>query len=126
MEFVNELVTGAMRPVIHYGSHLLVPLVFAWLLFRAQWKAAALLMIATMAVDLDHLLATPIFDPNRCSIGFHPLHSGWAAVAYGGALLIALPIWLRSGRFWGLMAIAIGGLWHLATDSLDCVLGGTW
>ena len=28
----------------------------------------------TMMVDLDHLIADPIFDPQRC-IGFHPLHS---------------------------------------------------
>ena len=31
-------------------------------------------MIATMLVDIDHLLATPIYDPLRCSIGYHPLH----------------------------------------------------
>ena len=31
-------------------------------------------MMATMLVDLDHLFADPIYDPDRCSIGFHPLH----------------------------------------------------
>ena len=35
-----------------------------------------------MAVDLDHLLADPIFDPHRMSIGFHPLHSYPAIAVY--------------------------------------------
>ena len=30
---------------------------------------------ATMLVDLDHLLATPLYNPDRCSLGFHPLHT---------------------------------------------------
>ncbi|MDA5094722.1 DUF6122 family protein [Aliiroseovarius sp. KMU-50] len=116
-----ELATGPLRPVIHYGSHFLLPVLFAWLVFRSQWKVAALLMIATMAVDLDHFLATPVFDPDRCSIGFHPLHGGWALAAYAAALLAALPL-----RIWWLVALALGSMWHLATDSLDCVLGGIW
>ena len=40
-----------------------------------------------MLVDLDHLLATPIFKENRCSINFHPLHSyvaiGFYAFRFG-------------------------------------------
>jgi hypothetical protein len=28
-----------------------------------------------MSVDLDHLFVTPIFEPERRSIGFHFLHS---------------------------------------------------
>jgi hypothetical protein len=32
-------------------------------------------MLATMLVDVDHLLATPIFQEGRSSIGFHPLHT---------------------------------------------------
>ena len=43
-----------------------------------------------MLVDLDHLLADPIYDPERCSIGFHPLHSIPAIVVY--ALMFALPL----------------------------------
>jgi len=45
-------------------------------------------MVATILVDLDHLLATPIFDPERCSIGFHPLHSIVAIILYACALCI--------------------------------------
>ena len=39
-----------------------------------------IIMVLTIAVDFDHLLADPIFDPNRCGLGFHPLHS-WPAIA---------------------------------------------
>jgi hypothetical protein len=50
--------------------------------FRNIWKKAWLIMLATMLVDLDHLFANPIFDPTRCSIGFHPLHSYPAIITY--------------------------------------------
>ena len=72
-------------------------------------------MVGTMVIDLDHLLANPIFDPNRCGIGLHPLHTHWAGIAYAG--LLAIPSWT-------VRAVAIGCLWHLATDAIDCLLGG--
>jgi len=66
-------------------------------------------MLATMLVDLDHLLATPIFDSNRCSIGFHPLHSYYAIGIY--CIMLVFP----KSR-----VIAIGLLLHMLTDYLDC------
>ncbi len=48
-------------------------------------------MLATMLIDLDHLLADPVYDPARCSIGFHPLHSWWAAAIY--LAMAAVPSW---------------------------------
>ncbi len=65
-----------VRPLVHYGFHLAVPFAFARLLFEREiWLKADLIMLATMLIDLDHLVASPIFDTNRCSIGFHPLHT---------------------------------------------------
>ena len=29
-----------------------------------------IIMVLTIAVDFDNLLADPIFDPNRCGLGF--------------------------------------------------------
>ena len=46
-------------------------------------------MLATWLVDLDHLLAEPVFDPERCSVGFHPLHSGGVIAAF--VALLAVP-----------------------------------
>lgn len=103
------------RTLLHYSFHFLAPILFGYLFWRKDWKLAALLMLSTMAIDLDHLLATPIFDPNRCSIGFHPLHTVWAAIAYLGLLFTPS---------WKLRAIAVGCLFHLFTDSIDCYLGG--
>jgi len=71
-----------LQPIAHYGCHFLLPLVVALLFFKTKWKYAYLIMIGGMLIDLDHLLATPIFDPNRCSIGFHPLHSSFAMLFY--------------------------------------------
>jgi len=89
--------------------HLAVPLVVALWFYRDRWQRAALIMLATMIVDADHLLATPVFDPNRCSIGFHPLHT-WPAIA-----LYALALYPKATRL-----IGIGLLIHMALDQIDC------
>ena len=64
-----------------------------------------------MLIDLDHLLATPIFDPNRCSINFHPLHSYFAIAIYFGMVFI------NKYRI-----LAIGLMLHILADSADCLL----
>jgi hypothetical protein len=63
-----------------------------------------------MLIDLDHLLADPVFDSCRCGIGFHPLHS-YLAIALYSALLIH-----PKSR-----VIAIGLLMHIAADGVDCI-----
>jgi len=88
----------------------LLPLVAAWLFFRNRWKRAWLIMLATMLVDLDHLAADPIVDPDRCSIGFHLLHS-WPAVAVYVATLF-VP-WVR--------LLGAGLVIHMGLDGLDCL-----
>ena len=45
-------------------------------------EASIFIFIGTMLVDVDHLLANPIFDANRCSINFHPLHTYYAIGVY--------------------------------------------
>lgn len=97
--------------LIHYSLHLLAPLALALLFFKPHWKQAYLIMLAAMLIDLDHLLADPVFDPNRCSIGFHPLHSYWATAVY----LLML--------FWRpLRILGIGLLLHLFADAIDCLM----
>jgi len=96
------------QPIIHYSLHIIFPGLIAWLFFRKEWKKAWLIMLATMLVDLDHLLANPMFDPQRCSIGFHPLHSYYA-----------IGIYLIMAFFPKLRIIAIGLLFHMLTDFQD-------
>ncbi len=66
-----------------------------------------------MLVDLDHLLASPIFDPTRCGIGFHPLHTVSAIVFY--IILVFIPNKYSK-------IIGIGLLFHILTDWFDCFL----
>ena len=99
-----------LQNIVHYSLHFLFPGLVCWLFFRKKWKKAWLIMLATMLVDLDHLLATPMFDPDRCSIGFHPLHSYWAIGIY--VLFLGFP------RF---RIVGIGLLLHMATDFQDCL-----
>ena len=100
-----------LQSIIHYGIHFLGPLIVALVFFKSKWKIAFLIMISTMLIDLDHLLASPIFDPNRCSINFHPLHSYYAITLY---FIISL--------FKQLRIIGIGLLLHILADSADCLL----
>lgn len=99
-----------MRSTLHLLLHFVVPLGVALMFFRARWRSATLIMIATMLVDLDHLLATPLYDPNRCSIGFHPLHTWPAMLVYLGLLI---PKRTR--------VIGLGFAIHMALDGIDCV-----
>lgn len=100
-----------LQSAVHYSLHILAPGLLAWLLFPDAWMMGWMIMIMTMVVDLDHLLARPIFDPQRCSIGFHPLHSYYAITLY--ALLLLVP------NVYVQMA-AVGLLFHMLTDWLDC------
>ncbi|RYD52277.1 MAG: hypothetical protein EOP52_08920 [Sphingobacteriales bacterium] len=103
---------GFLQTLVHYGLHLLAPLGLAFLCFRKRpWRAYGILL-ATMLIDLDHLLATPVFMPGRCSIGFHPLHTLPALIGYGLLLLF--------GRG-SVRIIAVGLTFHLFTDFIDCL-----
>ncbi len=103
----------ALQPVLHYGSHWLVPFAIGWLVWCERWWKAGLVIAAANLIDLDHLLADPIFDPDRCSIGFHLLHGWEAALVY--LVMLAIPRW------W-VRAFAVGALWHLAVDYGDCLM----
>ena len=97
--------------LLHYSFHFLVPIAIALLFYKKKWIQVYLIFIGTMLIDLDHLLANPIFDPNRCSINFHPLHTYYAAGVY---ILMVIP---KKSRILG-----IAFLLHLFTDYLDCYL----
>lgn len=105
-------VLNFLRTVVHYNLHFVFPGLIAWILFRKNWKLAWLIMLTTMLIDLDHLMASPIFDPNRCSIGFHPLHSFFAITLY--FLMLFVPnIYVK--------IVSVGLLFHIFTDLQDCL-----
>ncbi len=101
----------SIAAVLHLILHGLVPGVAARAWFRIAWRRAWLIMLATMAVDLDHLLAVPVYDPGRCSIGFHPLHTAPAVAGY--VLMLGLP---------QMRILGSGLLIHMALDASDCVV----
>lgn len=100
-----------LQSVVHYGIHFIVPVVISLIWFKNQWKLALVIMLSTMLIDLDHLLATPIFDANRCSINFHPLHSYYAIACY---FLLSL---IKKTRILG-----IGCVIHMIADGADCLM----
>jgi hypothetical protein len=98
-----------LQTTVHYSIHFLLPLAVAFLFFRTSWKIAYIIMLAAFIIDLDHVLATPYFDPNRCSINFHPLHTYYAIVVY------VLLTFIQKTRLVGL-----GLVIHCIADQVDC------
>ncbi|MEJ1223352.1 DUF6122 family protein [Sediminicola sp. 1XM1-17] len=100
-----------LRFCVHYGIHFLVPIAIGLYFYKENRLWAVLLLLAGIMIDLDHLVASPIFDSARCSIGFHPLHTYWAIILYIGLLFF------RKTRIVGL-ALCI----HIVADTADCLL----
>ena len=96
---------------LHYGLHFGLPLLVAFVFFKDYWLKAFAIMILGMLIDLDHLLANPIFDSNRCSINFHPLHTYYAIALY---FILLIP---KKTRLFGIGLIA-----HIIADTVDCWL----
>lgn len=90
--------------------HIAVPAAVAGTFYKQSFVRAWLIMVAMLLIDVDHLIASPVYDPGRCSIGFHPLHQYPAIALY--ALLAAVP----KTRLLG-----VGLLIHMLLDGLDCV-----
>ena len=99
--------------LLHLTLHVAVPAAVARAICGVHWRRTWCVMMATMVVDVDHLLANPIFDPNRCSIGFHPLHTTPAIAVYAVATMIPATRW-----------IGVGLLIHMSLDLLDCLAMG--
>ncbi|AZA52842.1 DUF6122 family protein [Chryseobacterium sp. G0201] len=101
-----------LKTCTHYFLHLIFPVFIALMFFRENWKKAYFILLATMLVDLDHLLANPIFDPNRASVGFHFLHSYYAISVY------FLMLFFKGN----IRIIGVGLLFHMLTDLQDFYL----
>ena len=99
------------RELLHYGIHFALPLIIGVLLFKEQRWKIILILLSGILIDADHFLASPVFDSNRCSIDFHPLHSYWAIGLY---VILLIP---PRTRIWGLALII-----HIFADTLDCLL----
>ena len=99
-----------LRAILHLILHAAVPAAVAAKFYRPLFWQAFAIMFATMLVDLDHLLASPVYDPDRCSIGYHPLHRYPMMLVYG--LLAAIP---------KTRLVGIGLLIHMVLDGVDCV-----
>ncbi len=106
----------SLRAILHLLLHAAVPALVAWLFFRdpgtsVGFRRAWLLLMLGWLIDVDHLLADPVYAPGRCSIGFHPLHTAPAIAVYGA---LTVP---RATRL-----VGIGLLIHIALDAIDCLL----
>lgn len=97
--------------MIHLILHFLVPLIFAFLFYREQFVKSWLVITSGILIDIDHLLATPIFVADRCSIDFHLLHT------YPAIGLYFFLLFFKKTRL-----IAIGLVIHIILDAIDCLI----
>jgi hypothetical protein len=102
------------RFIAHYGIHFIVPLIIAFYFYKDFKLKAAVILLLGILIDVDHLWANPIFDPNRCSIGFHTFHSYLAIAIYVALFAI------KKTRIFGLALLI-----HILADTVDCLLMGT-
>ncbi len=121
--------------MLHIALHFVVPLLVALAFYRSRWRWTTFVLVATMLVDLDHLLADPIYDPARCSIGFHPLHTWPPILVYAALFVVPLVLMRRPAstgqavddedwraRLQTLHLVGLGLLIHMALDWGDCYL----
>jgi hypothetical protein len=100
-----------LRFTLHYGIHFIVPFFIAFVFFKEKKFRVLLILLAGILIDIDHVLADPIFDPNRCSVGFHLLHQYWAIAVY------FVLLFFKKTRIFG-----IALLLHILADTVDCLL----
>ena len=99
--------------------HLLAGIVLAGILSlsfkklrnKKEFKRMVLWFSLANLIDLDHLLANPIYNPLRCGINFHPLHSWFMLPFYVAGLFH------RKTRY-----LSIGIFLHLLLDGIDCII----
>ena len=102
--------------MLHISYHFIFPAILIALFYRKAWKRSYLIIMSTILVDLDHLLANPIYDPTRCSMGFHPLHTELPILIY-----FVLSLFPKT------RLIGLGLLIHMVLDSIDCQFtNGVW
>lgn len=102
-----------LRYFLHYGIHFIVPIAIGLIFFKKNRGTIIMILLSAILIDVDHVLANPIFDPNRCSINFHPLHSYWAIGVY---FVLLIP---RKTRIFGIALLI-----HILADLTDCYLIG--
>ncbi|MFI2742374.1 DUF6122 family protein [Zhouia sp. PK063] len=100
-----------LRFFIHYGIHFIGPVIIAALFYRNNFWKSLLILEAGILIDIDHLWANPIFDPNRCSINFHLFHQYYFIIFY-----IAL-LFYKPTRIFGIALLV-----HILADITDCLL----
>ncbi|MCM4170044.1 hypothetical protein DHD32_01015 [Arenibacter sp. TNZ] len=100
-----------LRFCVHYGIHFLLPIIVGLIFYKKHRLLIIAILLAGILIDVDHLWANPIFDHNRCSINFHPLHTYWAISGY------CLLLFFQKTRVFG-----IAFLIHILADMADCYL----
>ncbi len=94
--------------IIHLASNALLIGILHTIQYPIGMYGILLLVLAN-SIDIDHFLSQPRFDPHRCSIQAHLLHTYVAIAAYIGMVFIPATFWF-----------GVGAVQHISLDMLDC------
>jgi len=98
-----------MNTAVHLGVNYIVYLMLGYIGIQTT-SLDIVLVLAANLIDLDHLLARPIFDPDRDSFKSHLLHKNWKPIL----LLCIFMLFYRP-----LVFLSIGIMIHYLLDILD-------
>ena len=76
-------------------------------------------MFLALLVDLDHLLAEPMFDSEMNSINFHLFHKYYFIFIY---IIMCFFLYEKYGLSWKWKAVGVGLCLHMIRDWQDFVL----
>ncbi len=103
--------------VIHLAADIILAVLILQFLEKTKsekrFLAVTGILFASNLIDLDHLIANPIYDAARCSINFHPLHS-----------FFMFPIYLAGLYFPKTRILSLGIILHLTLDAINCLIIG--
>lgn len=95
--------------IIHLIANVAIYFTIVYFNRDTNRKFILLSVLSSHLIDLDHLLASPIYDASRCSINFHPLHSWYLFPLY----IIGSIYGKYRYFFWSVLV-------HFVLDLLDC------
>lgn len=96
--------------MLHLVLHVLVPALVTLIFYPRHSWAAFIRLMAGMVIDVDHIMADPFYDSERCSINYHLLHTPIPIIIYGALYFVPR-----------LRILSVGLIIHIILDYLNCL-----
>ncbi|MGV3585725.1 MAG: DUF6122 family protein [Adhaeribacter sp.] len=96
--------------MLHLVLHLLIPILVTLIFYPRYGWAAFIRLMAGMIIDVDHIMANPFYDSERCSINYHLFHTPIPIIIYCALYFVPR-----------LRIFSVGLIIHIILDYLNCL-----